>query len=79
MQQYSDINHTGVLGMKWGHRKNYSSTGLKSYIAKKQNEKVDKSFKKWQENDAKKATAIDLGKRQTLQELTMRKIPAIKQ
>lgn len=73
MQQYSDINHTGVLGMKWGHRKNYSSTGLKSYIAKKQNEKVDKSFKKWQENDAKKATAIDLGKKTNIARINYEK------
>lgn len=50
--------------MKWGHRKSgYTSTGIRSYIAKKQNEKVDKSFKKWKQNSEKRADAISLGKK----------------
>ena len=65
---YSDeLYHHGVKGMKWGvHKNSYSSTSLKSRIAKKQNDKVDKEFKKWKENDAKKKNAIELGKKATL-------------
>lgn len=58
------IEHYGVLGMKWGRRKaNYKSTGLKSAIARRANDKVDKSFKKWNENSKKKNNAIELGKK----------------
>ena len=34
--------------------KKFRATSPAAFIAKKQNEKVDKSFKKWEENDAKK-------------------------
>ena len=57
----NELTHVGVLGMKWGKRKKYSSTGLNSYIAKKKNEKVDKSFKAWKENSDKKNQAIEIG------------------
>lgn len=60
----SELYHHGIKGMKWGHRKSqYKSTGIKSAIARKQNEKVDDSFKKWNENAKKRADAIDLGKK----------------
>lgn len=71
--QNNDLQHSGVLGMRWGHRKNYSSTGVRAYIAKKKNEKVDKSFKNWQENDKKKATAIELGKKTNIAKLNYEK------
>lgn len=51
MRNY-ELYHYGVKGMRWGVRR-----------AKRQNAKVDKSFKKWNENAAKKASAIDLGKK----------------
>ena len=47
-----ELYHHGVKGMKWGVRR-----------ARRQNAKVDKSFKKWKENSDKKANAIDLGKK----------------
>lgn len=51
--KYSDeLYHYGIKGMRWGVRR-----------ARRQNEKVDKSFKKWQENAKKRDTAIDLGKK----------------
>lgn len=47
-----ELYHHGIKGMKWGVRR-----------ARRQNAKVDKSFKKWKENSNKKANAIDLGKK----------------
>ena len=47
-----ELYHHGIKGMKWGVRR-----------ARRQNAKVDKSFKKWKENSDKKSNAIDLGKK----------------
>lgn len=59
-----ELYHYGVLGMKWGKRKSsYSSTGVRSVLARRSNEKVDAGFKNWGENTKKKANAIELGKK----------------
>lgn len=72
-----ELCHHGIKGQKWGIRrfqkedgtrtsagkKRYSSTGIRAAIARRSNEKIDKSFEKWKENDQKKNTAIDLGKK----------------
>lgn len=46
-------------------RRSYSSTGIRAAIARRKNEKVDKSFKKWQEGAKNKEEAINKGKAYT--------------
>lgn len=65
-----ELYHHGIKGMKWGRRKkDYRSTSIRSAIARRSNEKVDKSFKKWQENTKKRDSAIGLGKEANLAKL----------
>ena len=66
------ICHYGVKGMKGGVRR-YRSTGVASAIARHYNNKVDKSFKKWNENTAKKTDAIEAGKAKNIAEIEYRK------
>lgn len=68
-----ELYHWGVKGMKWGVRKDrtgtskvgYKSTSVKSALSRRSNEKVDKSFKNWDENTKKRDNAIELGKKTT--------------
>ena len=41
MQQYNDIQHTGVKGMKWGHRMARGHGGPGKYITKNSQLKGD--------------------------------------
>ena len=54
---YDELYHYGVQGMRWGHR-----NSIKAAIAKRQNDKIDKSFIKWKEDANKRDNAINLGK-----------------
>ena len=60
----NELYHFGVKGMRWGHRKNnYRSTSVRSAMARRENNKVDKGFKDWNENAKKRDNAIELGKK----------------
>jgi hypothetical protein len=59
-----ELYHHGIKGMKWGVRKDkssYKSTSIRSALAKRSNDKVDKSFKDWKENAKKRDDAIEIG------------------
>ena len=62
----NELYHYGIPGMKWGIHKDkpsYRSTGVRSALARRSNEKVDKGFKNWNENAKKREDAIALGKK----------------
>lgn len=58
-KRYGDSPETG------NKKPSYRSTGIKSAMARRSNEKVDKGFKNWKENAQKRDDAIDLGKKAT--------------
>lgn len=78
----NELQHWGIKGQKWGVRRyqnkdgsltpagkkryDYASTSLAAAKARRSNEKVDKSFQKWDENAKKRDNAIELGKKATV-------------
>lgn len=90
----SDLTHHGILGQKWGVRRfqnldgsyttagakrRYHSTSLSSIIARKQNQKVDKSFDNWKDNVAKRDFAIQKGKEASSKRMEYERDPKNKQ
>lgn len=80
MEYNNELYHHGVKGMKWGVRKadnktstSYRSTGIRSALARRSNEKVDKGFKDWKENAQKRDNAIDLGKKANIAKIAYEK------
>ena len=78
------LYHHGIKGMKWGVRRTkaqlgYKSTGIKSAIARRKNEKVDKGFQDWKENAKKRDNAIEIGKRANAAKLAYEKDKSNKQ
>ena len=70
----NELYHYGVKGMRWGVRKDrssksYKSKGIRAAVARRGNEKVDKGFKKWNDNAKLKSDAIALGKNANLSKL----------
>lgn len=88
-----ELQHHGIKGMKWGVRRyqnsdgsltqagkrKYQSTGIRSAMARRSNEKVDKSFKDWNENVKRRDNAIDLGKKASAAKLAYEKNPSNKE
>lgn len=65
-----ELYHHGIKGMKWGVRRTpqqlgYRSTSVRSALARRSNDKVDKGFKEWKDNTNKRDNAIELGKKST--------------
>ena len=67
------LMHHGVKGQKWGVRKDYRPTSVRSAIARRQNAKVDKGFKKWNEGASNKQSAIDAGKKRNASKIAYEK------
>lgn len=73
-----ELIHYGIKGMKWGvirspQQIGYKSTGVRSALARKSNERIDKSFKNWNENTKKRNDAIDLGKKSNASKIAYEK------
>lgn len=72
-----ELIHYGIKGMKWGVRR-YRSTGIKSALARRANNKVDKGFKDWEKNSKLRDNAIALGKKASAAKLAYEKNPSNK-
>lgn len=55
--------HYGIKGMKWGIRKDYRPTSIRSALARRSNAKVDKGFQKWNKGANDRENAINAGKK----------------
>lgn len=54
-------------------KRDYHSTSISGYIARKKNEKIDKSFKKWNEGSQNREKAINLGKQANISRIAYEK------
>ena len=71
-KRYDDTPNSG------SKKPGYRSTSIKSAMARRANEKVDKSFKDWNENAKKRDTAIELGKKANAAKMAYEKDPSNK-
>lgn len=62
VRRFQNKNGSLTSAGKKRARTQYRSTSVRSAMARRSNDKVDKSFKNWNDNSQKKTNAIDLGK-----------------
>ena len=63
VRRYQNADGTLTAAGKKREATSYHSTSIKSALARRSNEKVDKGFKDWADNAKKRDNAIDLGKK----------------
>ena len=75
VRRYQNEDGTLTEAGKKRQKQQYHSTGLRAYIARKRNERVDASFKKWKEGAEARDNAIEIGKKATAAEMEYNRNP----
>ena len=72
-RRYQNKDGTYTNAGKKRRAADYHSTGIKSAIARRKNEKVDEGFKNWKENAQKRDDAVALGKKANVAKMAYEK------
>jgi hypothetical protein len=72
-RRYQNADGSYTAAGKKRRNSDYSSTGIKSFVARRKNEKVDEGFNNWKENAQKRDDAIALGKKANVSRMAYEK------